>query len=95
MHKRDAGVLSDLYVASGCSLEPSFAPMVVNYRASCGGVAVGTAEFKSKNDMLVNDVQFVESKDGLATIPVELYHETPTVLMVQTLRDIEDVEEDG
>ncbi|CAD7970325.1 unnamed protein product, partial [Amoebophrya sp. A120] len=94
MHKRDPGVLSDLYLSSSCSLEPAFQPMVQNYKAGCPSTAVGAATFKSKNDLWVNDEQIFRSSKGYATVPAELYHDTPTVLSIQTLMDIEMTEDD-
>eukprot|EP00392_Amoebophrya_sp_AT5.2_P010485 g10547.t1 len=89
MHKRDAGVLSDLYLSSSCTLSPAFQPMVFNYMGDCPSTAVAASVFKSKNDLWVNNEQIFRSEKGYVTIPSELYHDTPTVLSIQTLKDLE------
>jgi hypothetical protein len=90
MHKKDPGVISKVEVSSGCSLDPGFKPMVVNYVGECSGVATASMKFNSRNDVLVNGVQYfpVSPEDGL--VPVELYHDTPSVVSLQTLVDVEE-----
>lgn len=63
--------------------------MVFNYMGDCPSTAVAASVFKSKNDLWVNNAQIFRSEKGYVTIPSELYHDTPTVLSIQTLKDLE------
>ena len=91
-HKRDPGIFSSVELSSGCSLSPPFKPMAVNYLADCPGQAFAGAKLSSKNDVLVNGLALHRSEDGAFWVPTELYHDTPTVLTVFTLRDVESVD---
>jgi hypothetical protein len=62
--------------------------MLVNYLADCPGVATASATMKAQVDVWVNDVMFFPSDKGEFVVPNMMYHDVPTVVTVETLKDV-------